>query len=604
MLNDRFRCSGLVPYGRIHKIIYSLQIITLGTIATIVQALPTYSAEEVYLDLGLLEVSVPVDDLAQFAETGEFSRPLAPYLNRLNLENRNELRQALEAKAPFDQLLVSQFFNSPMGKDLLTYAGEILQTGDRENGGLALQTALVKAATDSEGLSLLNTIEQFPAETVRLDGVQVLNIARQITKLVRSTNSVVQTLQQLTTTAAQTQPAFNFTTQRDLRQAGPFPWQHTTLNLQDPGRSFAIGNSPPSARPVITDLYLPQPTSQQAAQPSLLQSAVVQPNQSIPVIVISHGLGSNRQAFGHVAEHLASYGFAVVAIEHPGSNTAYQQALFQGQTDEMFQSSEFVDRPLDVTFALDQLQQLNQSGQLSGQLSGQVNARTVPIPLNLNLAQVGVIGHSFGGYTALALAGAPIDFNQLNQNCLSTIAYYNISLLLQCRALELPRTSQINLRDPRVAAVIPVNPVASAVFGPRSIGQIQIPVLIGTGSEDPVAPALVEQIQAFTWMNTNDRYLAVARGATHMSSLAALQKALIPSITPLLGTDSSLYESYFKSIAVAFMQNYIANQSQYRTYLSASHAKAISQSPFNLSLVDASATPAIRQIIENFQASR
>ncbi len=48
------------------------------------------------------------------------------------------------------------------------------------------------------------------------------------------------------------------------------------------------------------------------------------------------------------------------------------------------------------------------------------------------------MGQSFGAYTALALAGAKINFEQLKQDYLPQAQYLNPSLFLQCRALELP----------------------------------------------------------------------------------------------------------------------------------------------------------------------
>ena len=64
----------------------------------------------------------------------------------------------------------------------------------------------------------------------------------------------------------------------------------------------------------------------------------------------------------------------------------------------------------------------------------------IPFQGKLNLQQVGVFGQSLGGYTALALAGAKINFQQLKKDCTPNVLgeTWNMSLLLQCRALELP----------------------------------------------------------------------------------------------------------------------------------------------------------------------
>jgi predicted dienelactone hydrolase len=107
-----------------------------------------------------------------------------------------------------------------------------------------------------------------------------------------------------------------------------------------------------------------------------------------PVIVISHGLGSDRTSFEYLAQHLASYGFAVAVPEHPGSSAEQLRSLLAGRAKTVAEPNEFINRPLDIKYLLNQLARLDASNS----------------SFQLNLQQVGVIGQSFGGYTALALA--------------------------------------------------------------------------------------------------------------------------------------------------------------------------------------------------------
>lgn len=107
--------------------------------------------------------------------------------------------------------------------------------------------------------------------------------------------------------------------------------------------------------------------------------------------------------------------------------------LFAGIHQDNFEVQEFIDRPLDITFILDQLETIN-SSQFNNQL---------------NLQKVGLFGYSFGGATALALAGAEINFEQLEQDCTPDNKRFNISLLYQCRALELPRKTY-SFKDDRI----------------------------------------------------------------------------------------------------------------------------------------------------------
>jgi len=98
------------------------------------------------------------------------------------------------------------------------------------------------------------------------------------------------------------------------------------------------------------------------------------------VIVISHGLGSDRTSFEYLATTLASYGFAV-AVEHPGSNAQQLRSLLAGRANEVTEPNEFINRPLDVKYLLDELERRDKSDP----------------SFQLNLQQVGVIGQSLGG---------------------------------------------------------------------------------------------------------------------------------------------------------------------------------------------------------------
>jgi predicted dienelactone hydrolase len=99
---------------------------------------------------------------------------------------------------------------------------------------------------------------------------------------------------------------------------------------------------------------------------------------------------------------------------------------------DSLQAIEFVNRPLDIRFLLDELARKN-AAELQGRLQ---------------MERVGVLGHySFGGYTALALAGATVDFNLVQQRCApdAKLTMIDTAALLQCRVLELFRpTSCVN----------------------------------------------------------------------------------------------------------------------------------------------------------------
>jgi predicted dienelactone hydrolase len=104
----------------------------------------------------------------------------------------------------------------------------------------------------------------------------------------------------------------------------------------------------------------------------------------------------------------------------------------------------------------------------------------------LNLEQVGILGQSLGGYTSLALVGAKVNYQQLQKDCAPSNDSLNLSLLVQCRALEQP--FNFELQDQRIKGAIAINPVGSSIFGQSQFSQIKVPLMLVAGSDDTVSP--------------------------------------------------------------------------------------------------------------------
>lgn len=502
------------------------------------------AADRIYATYGALERSVAVDNLAQFAKTGEIDGEISAYLGRLNPRQRQRLRRILNTPINLSPVAISQFLYSPIGETLLRRLGQIIQTEAGQPGFYAIRAALILAAAEKpQGFTPIDVLRHFPTNGIRVSVGRSLAVVEELQALIDRTKSAIAIVQQQSAAAINPQSA-NFSQLPNLRQPGSFSWNKRTLELYDRSRDRAF----------VADLYLPQRSNY----------------SGLPVIVISHGLGSDRNTFAYLAQQLASYGFAVAVPEHPNSNTAQLRSLLNGRASTVTPPREFIDRPLDVSYLLDVLAELD---------------RTEP-SFALNLQQVGVIGHSFGGYTALALAGAPLNFDQLQQECQNLDDTLNLSLLLQCRVLELPRV-QYNLQDPRIKAAIAINPITSSVFGQAGLSKIKVPVTIVSSSADKVAPALPEQILPFTWLTANNKYLLLLAGGTHFSATDKSDPGTEPLPIPesIVGPEPALAHRYLRAWSVAFFATYIANSQQYLPYLSADYAQAISQPPLTLSLV-------------------
>jgi len=510
-------------------------------------ATPAFAAERIYISYGLLERSISINSIETYVRQGIIKEDLLAYARYATPEQLEELKSILLTRADVNPVTISQFLYTAQGEVLLRRIGAVIQTGSRQTGFYALRSALILAASDPDGLTPLNILRKFPVAGIRVDVERSLQIVRELDRLVNRTNAAIAAIESQSESEAAASP-HGFIGLPDLRNPGEFTSHRETLTLTDEGR----------ARSFQVDLYLPLTHRNRPL------------TVAVPVIVISHGLGSDRNTYAYLAEHLASYGFAVAVPEHPGSNSDQLQALIEGRASEVTQPREFIDRPLDITFLLNDLERRDRN---DPHLRGR-----------MNLHQVGVIGQSFGAYTALTLVGAKINFAELNHDC--GVDSFNLSLLLQCRALDLPPTIPV-LQDERVKAVVAINPIGSSILGETGFSAIDTPVMLVSGNADTVAPALLEQIEPFTWLNVSAKYLLLMRGATHFSTLgeSSTGDSVVNLPVELVGPDRSLARHYLSSMSVAFFKTYLANEVSYRVYLDSAYARSISQDVLPLRLV-------------------
>ena len=527
--------------------------LTTAITAALTTALPAaQAADRIYVTYGLLERSIGFDALENFAKTGELDDDLFVYTSYVSPEQRKQLRSALQTKTEISPVAISQFLYSPQGELLLKRLGEVIQSESRTDGSVGIRAALILAAADStEGFSPLSIIRKFPTRGIRVDLQKTLQVAGELERLVSQTQK---SMSQIVALADRNAAASPLKKTIDLSNLGRIATDRFTVSLTDNSRVQITGNTQP--RSFSVDVYLPRITS------------------NTPAIVISHGVGSDRTTFKYLAAHLASHGFAVFVPEHPGSNSNQIQSLLRGLTSEVAEPTEFLDRPFDVKYLLDHFSNL---------------ARTDSRLKSVNFKKVGVLGQSFGGYTALALAGAPLNFQSLKENCTEStlLTTFNISLALQCRATQL-FNQDYPLADSRVAAVISINPLTSAVFGPVSLGKIKIPTMIVSSGSDTVAPSLPEQVLPFTQLEMSDRYLVVMPIGSHFSTLADASSSPGSISLPegVIGPNPAQARRYMNTLSLAFFRTHLTAQGvSFRSFLTSGYVKSISDSTMPISLV-------------------
>ena len=531
----------------------------IGTLAVMGSLLPVQAAEKIEFVAGPLRLPLRISSLEVFATDGTVDRELATYLRFVGAseQRKAQFREILLQRADIDPIVLSRLFRTEIGKDLLSRWGQHIAIQGGGNGKYALRTAIAKSALDDKGLTLINVLRYLPTN-IQIDVQQARALAERLDLIITATNFFREEIIRLAQQEIDKVAPVDFKILPDLRQTGTFDVEVLSWQLTDSSRdrTFAVAVYKPKT-------WRTGPT---------------------PVVVASHGLASSPKFFEDYAKHLASYGYVVAAPQHPGSDRQQLQNLKAGLSNQIFLTRDILDRPRDLSYVIDELERRNQA-EFAGKL---------------DLNSVAAIGHSFGGYTALAVAGATIDFQHLEQECIREL---NISLLLQCRALDLESKPYV-LKDDRVKAIAITNPLKSAIFGPQGLASVSVPVYVQAGVYDPATPFVLEQVRPFPWLNSSDRYLALQEGDAHvdLSDLDAGIIELLDAFVYLSLPEPGLLTSYNQALTLAFLEVHLLENDKFQPYLQSAYASYLSQAQnFRTFLITNASTLELEKAIAQFK---
>jgi predicted dienelactone hydrolase len=222
-----------------------------------------------------------------------------------------------------------------------------------------------------------------------------------------------------------------------------------------------------------------------------------------PLIIFSHGYGGYAAQSIYLTEHLASHGFAVLAINHNGSTL--------GDTDsETGLTLGWYLRPRDVLSQIAWAEALNADPQSD-------------LYSLFDLDQIGVSGHSYGGYTALAAAGAQLDFRALDAYCAQARGINFACLAQSAEAILTPILPQDAERgtlrlpaDPRVAAVLALAPFNAPIMGAQGLAAVRAPTFVMVGTADDVTPPERDAYPIYEQVGAAQKALLSFEGAQHL----------------------------------------------------------------------------------------
>lgn len=259
-----------------------------------------------------------------------------------------------------------------------------------------------------------------------------------------------------------------------------------------------------------------------------------------PVVLFSHGLGGSREGYGYLGSYWAAHGYVAVHLQHIGSDETLLRDINRdnpggdyGQLRDRAAQRGITlqtvrDRPLDVSFAIDELQRLDKD-------------KKWPLQGKLDFTRIGLGGHSFGANTTLMIAGQRLGGGVLD------------------------------LHDPRVKCAVALSsPPPQGRNLDAIYSRIKIPVwhMTGTNDTSPIDPkgstALDRRIP-YDRIEGADGYLTTFTGGDHMVFSARARR------TGPLPTDARNHELIQQS-TLAFWDAYLKNDSRALAWLRGDYA--------------------------------
>ncbi len=235
-----------------------------------------------------------------------------------------------------------------------------------------------------------------------------------------------------------------------------------------------------------------------------------------PVILFSHGLGGSRTGHGYLGRHWAANGYCVIMLQHPGSD----EEIWMNEPDKERRQAAIhaAISPVNLTLRLDDVR---------GVLDSIQDWNTNPAhPLFKRLApeHIGMSGHSFGALTTQIVSG------------------------------ETLKMGGNRYTDKRIKAALIMSPSYPAFPIKQPFGQVCIPWLIMTGTQDISIfskQTVEERLRVFKELRPGHKYEMVIDGGYHMlfAGINRVGGAPLPpeKLLPIMRVSVKFWDAWLKN---------------------------------------------------------
>jgi predicted dienelactone hydrolase len=475
------------------------------------------AAELLELRLDGLAIPIRLDQLEAWSlGKREPAADLEVWMGLLERGSRDDLRALLQAPLLRDRSFGRQLLDSWAGGQMLATLGDLLTTVDGASTRALLPVTLREQLVRRRQVTAIELLRALPPRQLVLDLDGLLSLADGWRRQLRRQGEALRSLRRLP--LAEGSPVeVSLPADRGPLVAGPATADQASPPPITPRRwSLTVAHR---SEPLPLEIWLPSAAAPAASRPWLL---------------LMPGLGGTTDQLGWLAADLAARGWAVLALEHPGSDAEAVRAALEGQRPPP--GAETLAIRLDDVEAV---LEARRSGRLEVPGDGVV-----------------LVGHSLGGLTALLAAGM-VPEPGLDARCrraLRRLPISNPSRLLQCQlpASSLPAPRR---RPPDLKAVVAYNAFGSLLWPHQGLSALPVPVLLVGGGLDLVTPPIEEQLSLFLPAGHRRSRLVVVDGGSHFSPVRVSgQEAVLFRLgSDLVGEDPAVVQGLLLALTGDFL---------------------------------------------------
>ena len=151
-----------------------------------------FASEEVIFTYGGVTQSVALEELQDFAQTGERS-PAVNFLLNSSKQNPFLMRWILKQEFPANIKLISDLLNTAPGECALSQTSSIVSTKSQRADVTALRGALISAASDDDSISLIELLESYPTQQVYINGRILARVRQNLGQFIQETDRYIET---------------------------------------------------------------------------------------------------------------------------------------------------------------------------------------------------------------------------------------------------------------------------------------------------------------------------------------------------------------------------------------------------------------------------